>query len=119
VTAAVAGARTWTPGEQLPPLVIDRVDRTTLALFAGGSGDHNPMAFLGRLLTDNFPQTQLRSFQTRFTALTPVNAQLFCLAEVVFVDEDLITLELRVELSDGTTTLTGTAVLSLTDVEGT
>ena len=61
-------------GTELPPLVVDPISRTTLALFAGASGDHNPihidldvarsaglddvfaqgmlsMAYLGRLLT--------------------------------------------------------------------
>lgn len=135
MTAAVAGPRTWAIGEQLPPLTIERVDRTTLALFAGGSGDHNPihldvdvaraagmddvfaqgmlsMAFLGRLLTDNFPQGQLRSFQTRFTAITPVNARLLCTAEVTSLGEGLITLDLRVEANGGTPTLAGTATLA-------
>ena len=30
-------------GETLPELQLPPVDRTTLALFAGASGDHNPM----------------------------------------------------------------------------
>ena len=30
-------------GDALPPLQLPPVDRTTLALFAGASGDHNPI----------------------------------------------------------------------------
>jgi len=30
-------------GDILPPLQLPPVDRTTLALFAGASGDHNPI----------------------------------------------------------------------------
>lgn len=110
-----------------------------MGLFAGGSGDHhNPvhldvdvaraagmddvfapgmlsMAFLGRLLTNNFPQGQLRSFQTKFTAITPVNCRLVCFATVASVDSDLLTIDLRVELDDGTTTLAGAATLALND----
>jgi len=80
-------------GNLLPELVLPPVDRTTLALFAGASGDHNPihidvdfarragmpdvfahgmlgMAWLGRLLTGWAPQSQLRRFQARFQGIT-------------------------------------------------
>lgn len=115
-------------------LELSPISRTTLALFAGGSGDHNPihvdldvaraaglddvfahgmlsMAYLGRLLTDHFPQSALRSFSTRFTAITPVGADPTCTAEVVAVDGDELTLSLEVRLADGTTTLAGTAIV--------
>lgn len=128
--------RTWSVGDQLPPLAIGRISRTTLALFAGGSGDHNPihvdldvakaaglddvfaqgmlgMAYLGRLITDHFPQSKLQSFTTRFAAITPVNAEPTCLALVTGVDGERLTLDLRVELSDGTVVLNGQAVLAL------
>lgn len=126
----------WRVGDPLPPLTVAPVSRTVLALFAGGSGDHNPVhldvevartaghedvfaqgmlcaAFLGRLLTDTFPQAQLRSLSTRFVAITPVGARPTCQAEVVEVVGDLLTLALRVVLGDGTTTLTGQAVVDL------
>jgi len=130
-----ATADGWTPGDRLLPLAVGRVSRTTLALFAGGSGDHNPihidsdvaraagmddvfahgmlgMAHLGRLLTGNFPLHQLRSFTSRFTAITPVNAEPTCVGEVVSVTDSLITVDVRVELPDGTATLVGQATLS-------
>jgi acyl dehydratase len=141
-TASNTATREWAVGDVLPPLVVGRVSRTTLALFAGGSGDHNEihldldvaraagmddvfaqgmlgMAHLGRLITDHFPQHQLRTFTTRFSAITPVNAEPTCFGEVVAVEGALITLDLRVQLTDGTLTLAGQATLSLNqDTEG-
>jgi acyl dehydratase len=128
------------PGAELPSLVIEPISRTTLALFAGASGDHNPihidldvarsaglddvfahgllsMAYLGRLLTDAFPQQQLRSWKVRFTAITPVHAQPTCTGRIIAIDESgderLATIDLRVTLADGTETLTGQAVVAL------
>lgn len=126
----------WAPGTQLPPLSVGTISRTTLALFAGGSGDHNAIhldldvaraagmddvfaqgmlsaAYLGRYLTDHVPQERIRSLSTRFVAITPVGAQPTCTAEVASVDGDVATLDLRVVLQDGTVTLAGSAVVSL------
>jgi acyl dehydratase len=121
----------------VPPLIVDQISRTTLALFAGASGDHNPihidldvarsaglddvfaqgmlsMAYLGRLLTDWVPQERLRSWRIRFAAITPVHARPTCTGRVVSVVDGLATLELAVTLPDGTVTLTGDAVVDLT-----
>jgi acyl dehydratase len=127
-------------GTELPALKIDPISRTTLALFAGASGDTNPihldhelarsagmddvfaqgmlsMAYLGRLLTDLFPQERLRSFGVRFAAITPVKAEPLCSATVTAIDdvdgERRATLALTVALADGTVTLTGDAVVAL------
>jgi acyl dehydratase len=127
-------------GAELAPLRIDPISRTTLALFAGASGDHNPihididvaksaglddvfahgmlsMAYLGRLLTDLVPQQQLRSYQLRFAAITPVHGQPTCTASVTSIDEvdgeRVATLDLKVSLPDGTVTLRGEAVVGL------
>lgn len=133
--------RTWQVGDRIGPLAIDPLTRTTLALFAGGSGDHNPihvdvdvarasglddvfahgmlsMAYLGRLLTDAFGVHALTSFSTRFTAITPVGAAPLCTAQIVALEGSLVTLELRVELPDGTVTLTGAATVLLDSLEG-
>ena len=124
-------------GDELAPLSLDPISRTTLALFAGASGDHNPihidldvarsagledvfahgmlsMAYLGRLLTDRFGPDRVRSYRVRFAAITPVHGRPTCTARVVAVDGDLATLELAVVLDDGTTTLTGDATVALT-----
>ncbi|SBT54951.1 MaoC/PaaZ C-terminal domain-containing protein [Micromonospora narathiwatensis] len=124
-------------GTELPPLRIPPVSRTTLALFAGASGDHNPihididvarsaglddvfahgmlsMAYLGRLLTGWVPQDRIRSYRVRFSAITPVHGEPTCTGRVVAVTDGLATIELAVTLADGTTTLTGEAVIDVT-----
>jgi acyl dehydratase len=134
----------WEPGPEvgtvLPALTAEPISRTTLALFAGASGDGNPihidldvarsaglddvfahgmlsMAYLGRLLTDAFPQQQLRSWKVRFAAITPVHAQPVCTGRITSIDqsagERLATIDLRVTLADGTQTLVGQAVVAL------
>jgi len=128
---------TFSAGVELPPLTLEPISRTTLALFAGASGDHNPihididvarsaglddvfaqgmlsMAYLGRLLTDWVPQERLRSWRVRFAAITPVHAQPTCTGRVVSVTDGLAVVELVVALPDGTITLTGDAVVDLT-----
>jgi acyl dehydratase len=125
------------PGFELPPLAADPISRATLALFAGASGDHNPvhidldaarsagfedvfaqgmlsMAYLGRLLTGWVAQERLRSWRVRFAAITPVHAQPTCTGRVVSVRDGQATLELHVTLPDGTVTLEGDAVIDLT-----
>jgi len=127
-------------GTELPPLRIRTISRTTLALFAGSSGDHNPMhidldvaksagledvfahgmlsmAYLGRLLTDWVPQHAIRSYSVRFAAITPVLAEPTATGKVTAIEEiggeRRATLELAVTLADGTVTLTGDAVVAL------
>jgi len=93
-------------GDPLPDLTLPPVDRTTLALFAGASGDHNPahididvarasgmpdvfahgmlgMAWLGRLLTNWAPQHQLRRFDVRFAGITHLGNAIRCTGKVV------------------------------------
>ena len=83
-------------GDTLPPLALPPISRHQLALYCGGSGDHNPihvdidfakkfgfkdvfahgmlsMAFLGRLVTSYVPQAQVRKLGTRFTSITWVS----------------------------------------------
>jgi len=92
-------------GDQLPALQLPPVDRTTLALFAGASGDHNPihidtdvarragmpdvfaqgmlgMAWLGRLLTGWAPQSRLRRFEARFQGITHLGNAILCTGRV-------------------------------------
>lgn len=127
-------------GTELAPLRVRPISRTTLALFAGASGDHNPihidldvaksaglpdvfahgmlsMAYLGRLLTDWVDPQSIRSYRVRFAAITPVHAEPTATGKVVSIDtvdgERRATLELAVTLADGTVTLTGDAVVAL------
>ena len=92
-------------GDELPPLALPPLTRETLALYAGASGDHNPihvdvdfardagmpdvvahgmlsMAWLGRLLTNWAPQRELREFSVRFTALTCAGERIVCTGRV-------------------------------------
>ena len=123
-------------GMELPPLRIDAISRTTLALFAGASGDHQPthldidaakakgredviahgmllMAYLGRLLTNLVPQERIRSCKARFVATTPVHAQPTCTGRVVAIENGLATLELAISLADGATVVRGEAVVEI------
>ncbi|MFC6284184.1 MULTISPECIES: MaoC family dehydratase [Polaromonas] len=93
-------------GDELPALQLPTVDRTALALFAGASGDHNPihidtdvarragmpdvfaqgmlgMAWLGRLLTGWAPQSRLRRFDVRFQGITHLGNTMHCSGRVV------------------------------------
>lgn len=77
------------------------ITRTTLALYCGASGDHNPMhvdidfakkagfpdvfshgmlvmAFLGQALTDAVEPRRILKFSTRFNAITQLGAALTC-----------------------------------------
>ncbi len=119
-------------GERVGPLTLPPISRTTLALFAGASHDHNPihidvdaarragfddviahgmlsMAYLGRLLTDWRPQAQLLGWRVRFTAMTPVLAAPICEGIVTAVSDGVAALDLSVRLDDGRVTLSGTA----------
>ena len=93
-------------GDTLPPLVLAPINRSTLALFAGASGDHNAihididyarragmpdvfahgmlsMAYLGRLLTQWVDQRQLRQFGVHFVGITHLGHQVSCTGKVV------------------------------------
>ncbi|HET7735880.1 MAG TPA: MaoC/PaaZ C-terminal domain-containing protein [Nocardioidaceae bacterium] len=133
-------ATNWEVGHEFEPLVIDPISRTTLALFAGSSGDHNPihididvansaglddvfaqgmlsMAYLARAVTNIVPQQNLRKYGVRFTAITPIHGQPTCYVRVASIEdstgERLATLDLEVKLADGTTTLAGNALVAL------
>lgn len=126
-------------GTELPPLHLPPISRTTLALFAGASGDHNPihidldtarsaglsdvfahgmlsMAYLGRLVTNWIPQERIRSLRVRFAAITPVHGEPTCTGRITAIEDGVATLELAVTLADGATTLTGDATIALPEL---
>ncbi len=93
-------------GDEPIRLETDPISRTTLALYGGASGDYNPMhididyakaagesdvfahgmlvmAYLGRSVTSWVPQSKVRSFNTRFTAITRVGEKIICKGKVV------------------------------------
>jgi acyl dehydratase len=130
-------------GQWLPPLSLPPVDRTTLALFAGASGDHNPihidldfarqagqpdvfahgmlaMAWMGRLLLHWVDQAQIRRFDARFLGVTRLAEALTCTGQVVErLDLDGLPV-LRVALlagnQHGEARLAGEALLACIDV---
>lgn len=127
-------------GDTLPPLALPPINRTTLALFAGASGDHNAihidtdyarkagmadvfahgmlsMAYLGRLLTQWVDQRQLREFGVRFLGITHLGHQITCTGTVVdrfeADGEQRIKVEVRTTNQYGETKIVGDAVIAL------
>lgn len=127
-------------GDQLPPLSVGPITRSTLALYAGASGDHHPlhidsdyakakgagdvfahgmlvMAYLGRLLTNWTPQTGLREFSARFGAITHLQDVLICQGTVtdkLMQDgEKLVRLDLSVVDEGGERKIVGQALVAL------
>ncbi|HBT96698.1 MAG TPA: dehydratase [Desulfobulbaceae bacterium] len=127
-------------GDQLPTLELPAVNRTTVALFGGASGDHNPihididfarragmpdvfaqgmlgMAWLGRLLTRWIPQAHLRRFDVRFQGITHLGNQITCSGRVVekleVNGENCVRIELQNTNQFGQTKIAGEALVAL------
>jgi acyl dehydratase len=127
-------------GQELPPLALPPITRTTLALYAGASGDHNPihididfarsagmsdvfahgmlsMAWLGRMLTSWAPQNALREFSVRFTAVTQVGERITCTGRVAGKlerdGEKLVRVDVQTANEDGVVKLAGEALVAL------
>jgi len=126
-------------GDELPPLSLPPLTRTTLALYAGASGDHNPMhididfaraagmpdvfahgmlsmAWLGRLLTYWAPQRDLREFSVRFSALTRVGERIVCTGRITAKlerdGEQLFRIAVATANEAGEVKLTGEALIA-------
>ena len=126
--------------DMLEPLIQKPISRSTLALFAGASGDHNPihididfaksvglddvfahgmlgMAYLGRFLTLFTDQKNLRSYSVRFSSITQVGAELKCSGKVTEIfeekDEKFMKLELSATDQNNDVKLMGDAVIAL------
>ena len=125
-------------GFELPCFTAPPLSRLTLALYAGASGDHNPihvdidfakqagmpdvfahgmlsMAYLGRLLGNWVPQEAIRSFAVRFVAITHVGDAITCSGTVVGKDDATRTLRIEVNTRNqaGEIKLSGDAVVAL------
>lgn len=125
-------------GDALPEYAKPPITRATLALFAGASHDHNPihididfakssglddviahgllvMAYLGQALTSWVPQTAIRSFETKFVAMTYVGDAITCTGIVAekWTEEGvgLLRLNLRACDQNGKVKLSGEAVV--------
>ncbi len=127
-------------GSVLPKLDKPAINRTTLGLFAGASGDHNPihididfakkagmpdvfahgmlsMAYLAQLLTNWVPQSSIKSYGVRFGSITHLGDEISCQGQVKEIfekdGEQLARLELAATNQDGDVKLAGTAVVAI------
>ena len=127
-------------GDVLPGVVAGPITRHTLGLYAGASGDYNPVhidsdfarqaglpdvfahgmlsaAYLARVLTNWVPQTALREYSVRFAAMTFVGERIRCEGKVVEKfernGERCARVELHTTNQDGQVKLTGEAVVAL------
>ena len=127
-----------TVGDKIPDLMIDPIKRSTLALYAGASGDHNPihidpdfakkvsmgdvfahgmliMSYLGRALTNIIPQSNLKNLNTRFCSITNIGDELICSGQVSKVgnhnSKEIIVFDLMVADKTGDIKVTGTATI--------
>ena len=127
-------------GDAMPALTTEPITRTTLALYAGASGDHNPMhvdsdfakragesdvfahgmlnmAYLSRALLGYVPQSAIRSFGVRFASIVRVGESVTCTGKVIETfeagGEKRAKLELTATTSKGVVALKGEAVVAL------
>lgn len=127
-------------GDLLPALALPAINRTTLALYAGASADHNPIhidmdfarksrmpdvfahgmlsaAYLGRLLTGWVPQSALRNVSIRFTGITHLGNQPTCTGEIVdkfgVNGEHRVKVAIRSTNQHGEDKLVGEAIVAL------
>lgn len=127
-------------GETLPELEFGPISRTTLALYAGASGDHNPVhidsdfakaaglpdvfahgmlsfGVLARVVTNWAGVSRMREFGARFTSITQVHDRITCKATVIerfeMDGEPRARIAVFALAQDGRETLRGEAVVAL------
>lgn len=127
-------------GDELPEIRLPAIDRKTLAIYAGASGDLNPihididfarragmpdvlahgmlgMAWLGRLLTEWRPQSSLRRFDVRFMGITHLGNQPVLTGRVVETlaqgEEQLARVQVEMRNQYGELKIQGEALVAL------
>lgn len=131
-------------GDEIPPLTLPPIETAQLARYAEVGGDDNPihvdqaaaratglpgiiahgmltMALLARMLTDWVPQSNLREFSTRFTAMVFPGDVLTCRGTVTAKesakdgggDGNMVGLEISMENQAGEKVLAGKARVAL------
>ncbi len=127
-------------GDRIVHKRFPAISRHRLALYCGASGDHNPihvdidfakasgfpdvfthgmlvMGNLGQALSDAVPPGRIRSFSTRFAAITQLGAELTCEGTVAELFEEGGERRARIALTTkdqhGETKLAGEAVVAL------
>ena len=109
-------------------------------MFAGASGDHNPvhidldfvknagfddvfahgmlgMAYLGQLLTNNFPQEKIKKYSAKFVSITQIGAE-FSLTgqitdEIVLDGDKCLKIEIKAEDQNQDVKIVGEAIIAL------
>lgn len=127
-------------GDALPQVTFGPISRATLALYAGASGDHNPIhidsdmakasgmpdvfaqgmlscAVLARVPTSWAGSARLRSFSARFVSMTQVHDLITCTGEVTEIierdGERIARVSVIAVAQDGRKTLTGEATVAI------
>lgn len=127
------------PADAIASIEFGPISRTTLALYAGASGDHNPVhididfakkaglpdvfahgmlsfGVLTRAVTAWAGQARLRSFGARFATITQLNDLITCRGEIVerfrADDEDRMRIKVTATTADGRETLVGEAIVA-------
>jgi acyl dehydratase len=127
-------------GERIVHKEFPPITRHLLALYCGASGDRNPIhvdidfakqagfpdvfshgmlvaAYLGRALTDAVAPSRIRSFSTRFAAVTQLGARLTCEGTVTelieHAGERRARLALMTKDQNGEIKLAGEAIIAL------
>jgi acyl dehydratase len=127
-------------GERIVHKAFPPITRHRLALYCGASGDHNPihvdldfarqagfsdvfshgmlvMAYLGQALTDAVEPSRIRSFSTRFAAITQLGAKLTCEGTVTELFEDECEKRAKLALTtkdqNGEVKLAGEAIIAV------
>lgn len=121
-------------GELVASRLFPKINRHTLALYSGASGDDNPihvdldfarasgfpdvfahgmlvMAYLGIILEEALPTEGLISFSARFVEVTQLGAEITGEARVVERNSETITLRLIAKDHNGRTKIEGAAVV--------
>ena len=110
-------------GDELPELTMRPITRTILALYAGASGDHNPihidqdhakkfglsdviahgmlvMSYLGQAITNQVKQSSITEYGVKFSSMTRIGDTLTCKGTVIDVRQTdtgkLLKIELKV-----------------------
>jgi acyl dehydratase len=127
-------------GQRVVHKTFPAISRHTLALYCGASGDHNPihvdidfakkagfpdvfthgmlvMAYLGQALTDAVHPARIRTFSTRFAAITQLGARLTCEGHITELldheGERRAKLALTTKDENGEIKLAGEAIIAL------
>ena len=126
-------------GDQLPSLTLGPIGQADLVLYANASGDQNPihidqdfakksglpdviahgmliMSYLGRLLTNAVPQSQIKNFSVQFSNMTHLNQKVICTGKVLEKDsidnKEVVTVSLKVEDLQGEKKIIGQVIIN-------